>query len=568
MDRIYILQWVIIFILVVGLVILTVLYTNNTKSRENTQENVQDAEEPTRIATTYLSESIAPRERVSHGPGESIWVKAQSTASAHVSHVIPKRIMQTYKTNNVPTRMSAAIKSIVERHPTFDYIFFDDAACLAFMTEKTHPDVLEAYESLIPGAYKADIFRLAFLYEYGGWYLDVSMCVDSNMIPLDHLAQQRDLVVVRDLPGENHTIYQALIGCTAKHPIIQYILDSITKLVLKRIKPVEPLSLTGPGAFGSSLNAALGRPLFSSFVGYEHPDIVFLDNNGKQVQCKGKSVVNIKYPDWAQDRFDTFSTHYSTLFHGNQLYLHRVERPSVRMNKNQIPVWTSWETHHVTSTMKFVMEEWKHHNPALEFIFMDRQQRIAFMYQEYGEDVGKLFSSLRPGAFQSDWWRFAILYKYGGVYMDVCMYPSTCKLSDWVHAQKPSQTCLRMALKDRMVFNGFILSSPKHPFVWACLEAITQNVKSQIYPQAETGITGNYLIDRVLHQFCKQTQAWRAHQAFPHIGFEFLSSHSGCIYDKQGNSLVNHKYHAYDTERHFMGDVDWGQMFRNRNVYS
>ena len=44
-------------------------------------------------------------------------------------------------------------------------------------------DVLNAYDSLIPGAYKADLFRYLVLYREGGVYLD---CKSSTIIFLKY----------------------------------------------------------------------------------------------------------------------------------------------------------------------------------------------------------------------------------------------------------------------------------------------------------------------------------------------------------------------------------------------
>ena len=52
------------------------------------------------------------------------------------------------------------------------YLYNDDD-CRAFIQKEYPPDVLFAYDRLIPTAFKADLWRYCVLYKYGGVYLDV-----------------------------------------------------------------------------------------------------------------------------------------------------------------------------------------------------------------------------------------------------------------------------------------------------------------------------------------------------------------------------------------------------------
>jgi hypothetical protein len=53
------------------------------------------------------------------------------------------------------------------------HYLFHDEDCRAFIEREYPPDVLMAYDRLIPTAFKADLWRYCVLYKYGGAYLDV-----------------------------------------------------------------------------------------------------------------------------------------------------------------------------------------------------------------------------------------------------------------------------------------------------------------------------------------------------------------------------------------------------------
>ena len=55
------------------------------------------------------------------------------------------------------------------------YCYFDDAACRAFLAQHLSERVARAFDGLRPGAFKADLFRYAYLFVRGGVYVDLDM---------------------------------------------------------------------------------------------------------------------------------------------------------------------------------------------------------------------------------------------------------------------------------------------------------------------------------------------------------------------------------------------------------
>ena len=55
------------------------------------------------------------------------------------------------------------------------HYLFCDSDCRSFIAREYPPDVLMAYDRLIPTAFKADLWRYCVLYKYGGGYLDAKL---------------------------------------------------------------------------------------------------------------------------------------------------------------------------------------------------------------------------------------------------------------------------------------------------------------------------------------------------------------------------------------------------------
>ena len=73
--------------------------------------------------------------------------------------VIPLKIFQTWHTKNLPPNMKTAVEIVKKINPRFEHHLFDDDDCREFIKNNFPEAVLQAYDGLIPGAYKADVCR-------------------------------------------------------------------------------------------------------------------------------------------------------------------------------------------------------------------------------------------------------------------------------------------------------------------------------------------------------------------------------------------------------------------------
>jgi len=174
------------------------------------------------------------------------------------------------------------------------YLFNDDA-CRDFLVSSFPNDVVNAYDSLIPTAFKADLWRYCILYMFGGVYMDIKYKwiggVDhdnentvqniNNIITIRYLVNKmlehsttllgcnsdHILVLERDAPGlwphGHFGIHNAFMISKPKNPLffkcIQHIVSySKTKLMLpSQLSSLWsynyltlPLFVTGPGLLG------------------------------------------------------------------------------------------------------------------------------------------------------------------------------------------------------------------------------------------------------------------------------------------------------------------------------
>jgi hypothetical protein len=157
------------------------------------------------------------------------------------------------------------------------HYLFNDADCRTFIMNEYPPDVLMAYDRLIPTAFKADLWRYCVLYKYGGVYLDIKYqfiddSIDNFRIRTivenwlrDYSHDDEVLVLERDgyglWPTKRFGIHNAFIITKPKNSLF---LECIFRIVSSsKVRGLgenwggatdgwmtQPLFVTGPGLLG------------------------------------------------------------------------------------------------------------------------------------------------------------------------------------------------------------------------------------------------------------------------------------------------------------------------------
>jgi hypothetical protein len=147
----------------------------------------------------------------------------------------------------------AKTKTVLEYFKGYEYMLWTSKEIRSLIENNFHPDVLKAYDKLMPYAYKADLARYCIAYVHGGWYVDLNIEVVSA--PPD--VEKFDLVLIRDYNnGERIAPWQIANGlfyAKAKHPAIKTAIDMVVENTKKLYYGKRTLSPTGPELFGKAI---------------------------------------------------------------------------------------------------------------------------------------------------------------------------------------------------------------------------------------------------------------------------------------------------------------------------
>jgi mannosyltransferase OCH1-like enzyme len=170
-----------------------------------------------------------------------------------VNMSIPKIIYQTYKDQNIPTLTRFFVQLMKWRNPQYQYEFYDDKRIDAFFLAEYGNEVYKAYKRIDIGAAKADFFRYAVLYKFGGVYLDIDGYTTRN---LDELIQPDDAAIITKERNPGIFAQYALVF-EKGHPMLKRCLDKILDNIENDKHSNDIHRLTGPTVFTEAVNECI-----------------------------------------------------------------------------------------------------------------------------------------------------------------------------------------------------------------------------------------------------------------------------------------------------------------------
>jgi len=246
-------------------------------------------------------------------------IKTKYTPPKYTSTtVIPKKLFQTWHTRELPPSMINAVNKIKTDNPELEYYLFDEDDCLQFIKHHFTDDVVNAFIKLVPGAYKADLWRYCVIYIHGGVYLDIKyQCIDGFKL-IDIMDKER---FVLERPNhwkpESYGIYNALIIAKPKNPIFLDCIKRIVKNTQTNYFGFNELYPTGPGLVGD-----LYFNNIKENIEKIHDFDLFFTMVGKQDCIIYKNAIILKsYSDYRQEqaKYQT-KKHYTQLWREGHIY--------------------------------------------------------------------------------------------------------------------------------------------------------------------------------------------------------------------------------------------------------
>ena len=212
---------------------------------------------------------------------------------------IPKVIVQTNNKIIKNLKHYNSVCTLLEYNPDYEYLFFDDDNARKFISDNfknnilekiyvdtNQSDILYAYDYIIPGAIKADLFRYCYLYINGGFYFDSKViCLKS----IDDLLNENDEYLLC-MDDAKKSIYNGIIGVKKNNiKILSLINQCVTNILTKN--------------HCNDIHEPTGNKLLFNFLKSEK---IILNKSAENIKLNNEIIFLSNYKNYYNEDYNNF----------------------------------------------------------------------------------------------------------------------------------------------------------------------------------------------------------------------------------------------------------------------
>lgn len=150
-------------------------------------------------------------------------------------------------------------------------------------------------------------------------------------------------------------------------------------------------------------------------------------------------------------------------------------------------IFQSWYTTSLHPQVQKYIDEMKTHNPEYTHKMYTDSEMDEFVNENFKGVIADCYNKLNIIVAKVDFWRYLILYKYGGVYVDMDSHinkPLRELIKDDDEAIITAENNPELFVQWALIFNK------EHPILQVTIELIVNNIKNNKYPNDIHKMTG------------------------------------------------------------------------------
>jgi mannosyltransferase OCH1-like enzyme len=225
------------------------------------------------------------------------------------------------------------------------------------------------------------------------------------------------------------------------------------------------------------------------------------------------------------------------------------------INKSDIPKVIHQTYHDKSKIPQKVYDNIQKYAPEYKHIIYNDQECINFLRTQYTQVHVDAFNSFKEGAHKADFFRYCLLYKLGGVYLDIkteLMQPlSTLFIDNYLYTV--------IAMDNISIYQGIIATPPKNPIFIELIDFMLNESKHPVEDRLiftkdfyneilqhikESKLSQGYIenIENGPDYFLFQEKKYPASECY-----DGIDRHNVCVYvtDVHGSKVIKTRYSDY-----------------------
>ena len=160
-------------------------------------------------------------------------------------------------------------------------------------------------------------------------------------------------------------------------------------------------------------------------------------------------------------------------------------------------IFQSWFTLDVHPVIKNKIEHYKKLNPDFIYNLYTDEDMDNFVNEHYPGEIAECYNKLNIIVAKVDFWRYLVLYKYGGVYLD--MDSSIEKPLNELINDDDTAIITAEGNPDKYVQWALIFSKG-HPILKKTIELVIDNINNNSYPNDIFKMTGPIVYSKAINE--------------------------------------------------------------------
>ena len=167
-------------------------------------------------------------------------------------------------------------------------------------------------------------------------------------------------------------------------------------------------------------------------------------------------------------------------------------------NQEVIPrnIFQAWHSDNLPNSVKSCIENIKNCNPNFNHYLYNDEKCREFIKHNFSEDVLKTYDAIIPAAIKIDLWRYCVLYKYGGIYLDVKYF--CVNGFNFNYLLDREYFCKDFDGSGSGIYNAIIICKPNNEIMKKCINEVVKNVNNNFYGNTLTEATGPLMIKKYI----------------------------------------------------------------------
>jgi len=169
------------------------------------------------------------------------------------------------------------------------------------------------------------------------------------------------------------------------------------------------------------------------------------------------------------------------------------------IEKNLFQTWFTKDLH---PNVQQVVDNIKALNPEYAYRIFDDAEMDQFVNEHYPGEIADCYHRLNIIVAKADFWRYLVLYKYGGVYLDI-----DASIDRPLHElMKDADEAIITAEGNPDVYVQWCMMYKKeHPILKRVIEIVVDNIKNNRYPNDVMNMTGPCALTRAFNEIQSET---------------------------------------------------------------